>query len=88
MKIHTRTFLLLPLLLVLARAAVAAPTAMAAPTGAGDVFATAFFIALEAGEEPVVAARRACAAASCVIEGMGVETLPTLGAVEARMART
>jgi sugar/nucleoside kinase (ribokinase family) len=57
------------------------------PTGAGDVFATAFFLALEAGEDPVAAAGRACAAASCVIEGIGVETLPTRAAVEARMAR-
>ncbi len=57
------------------------------PTGAGDVFATAFFIALAAGEHPVAAARRACAAASCVIEGPGVETLPTPAAVAARMAR-
>lgn len=57
------------------------------PTGAGDVFATAFFLALAAGEEPVPAARRACAAASCVIEGCGVETLPTAAAVAARMAR-
>lgn len=57
------------------------------PTGAGDVFATAFFMALEAGEEPLAAARRACAAASCVVEGHGVETLPTLADVEERMAR-
>ncbi len=57
------------------------------PTGAGDVFATAFFMALAAGEGPVAAARRACAAASCVIEGVGVETLPTHDAVAARMAR-
>jgi sugar/nucleoside kinase (ribokinase family) len=57
------------------------------PTGAGDVFATAFFMALELGIDPVAAARRACAAASCVIEGPGVQTLPTLADVEERMAR-
>ncbi len=57
------------------------------PTGAGDVFATAFFIALEGGADPVAAARRACAAASCVIEGVGVETLPTGAEVDARMLR-
>jgi hypothetical protein len=57
------------------------------PTGAGDVFATAFFLALEAGVEPFSAARRANAAASCVIEGPGVETLPTAAEVAARMAR-
>ena len=57
------------------------------PTGAGDVFATAFFMALEAGADPVAAARRACAAASCVIEGVGIETLPTRAEVDARMLR-
>jgi hypothetical protein len=57
------------------------------PTGAGDVFATAFFLALEAGIEPARAAQRANAAASCVIEGFGVETLPTSAEVAARMAR-
>lgn len=57
------------------------------PTGAGDVFATAFFIALAAGAPPFTAARRACATASCVIEGIGVETLPTPEAVAARMMR-
>ena len=62
------------------------PADVVDPTGAGDVFATAFFIALQAGADPVTAARRACAAASCVIEGMGVETLPTPAAVAARMA--
>jgi sugar/nucleoside kinase (ribokinase family) len=57
------------------------------PTGAGDVFATAFFLALQAGVDPLAAARRACAAASCVIEGVGVETLPTPAMVAARMER-
>jgi sugar/nucleoside kinase (ribokinase family) len=57
------------------------------PTGAGDVFATAFFISLASGEHPFAAARRACAAASCVIEGIGVEALPTADEVAARMLR-
>ncbi len=57
------------------------------PTGAGDVFATAFFLALAAGAAPVAAARQACAAASCAIEGPGVATLPTPDEVAARIAR-
>lgn len=57
------------------------------PTGAGDVFATAFFLALEQGADATEAASRANAAASCVIEGIGVETLPTPEAVAARMRR-
>ncbi len=57
------------------------------PTGAGDVFATAFFLALRSGADPIAAARQAHAAASCVIEGPGIETLPTYEAVMARLAR-
>ena len=57
------------------------------PTGAGDVFATAFFLTLRSGTDPITAARHAHAAASCVIEGPGVETLPTQRAVMERLAR-
>lgn len=57
------------------------------PTGAGDVFATAFFLALRNGDDPIAAARYACAAASCAIEGIGVATLPTPAVVAARMER-
>ncbi len=57
------------------------------PTGAGDVFATAFFLALERGQDPIAATQYAHAAASCVIEGVGVDTLPTMEMVAARIAR-
>jgi hypothetical protein len=55
------------------------------PTGAGDVFAAAFFIGLYQGREPLAAARWACAAAACSIEGPGISTLPTTVQVERRM---
>ncbi len=55
------------------------------PTGAGDVFAAAFFIALHQGHDPFAAAHLACAAAACAIEGPGISTLPTSAQVEQRM---
>lgn len=68
-----------------------APTDVAAfpaeavdPTGAGDVFAAAFFMALQQGQLPGAAARWACAAAAYAIEGPGVSTLPTTEQVEER----
>lgn len=72
-----------------------APTDVAAfpaeavdPTGAGDVFAAAFFMALQQGQLPSAAARWACAAAAYAIEGPGVSTLPTTGQVEERFKRS
>jgi sugar/nucleoside kinase (ribokinase family) len=56
------------------------------PTGAGDVFAAAFFAALHEGRTPVEAARWACAAAAFAIEGPGTTTLPTREQVEQRAA--
>jgi sugar/nucleoside kinase (ribokinase family) len=56
------------------------------PTGAGDVFAAAFFAALHRGHDPLVAARWACAAAACAIEGPGISALPTAEQVEQRIA--
>lgn len=60
------------------------PAEVVDPTGAGDVFAAAFFIALQQGQLPVAAARWACAAAAYAIEGPGSSTLPTTAQVEAR----
>ncbi len=48
------------------------------PTGAGDVFATAFFINLKASQNPFEAARFANATAACNIEKTGLEGVPTL----------
>ena len=55
-------------------------------TGAGDTYATAFLIRLAESGNPWAAARFAAAAASLVIEGVGVEGVPaSREAVEARM---
>ena len=53
-------------------------------TGAGDVFAAAFLIRYADTNDPWEAARWGAAAASLVIEGPGVEAVPTLAAVEDR----
>ncbi|MBV9786650.1 MAG: ribokinase [Chloroflexi bacterium] len=63
------------------------PAKVVDPTGAGDVFAAAFFMALQQGQLPVAAARWACAAASYAIEGPGISTLPTIRQVEERFSR-
>lgn len=55
------------------------------PTGAGDVFAAAFFAALHKHDDPVQAARWACAAAACAIEGVGIDRLPGPDQVQARL---
>lgn len=48
------------------------------PTGAGDVFAAAFFVRLHAGDSPLEAATFANAVASISIEALGVGGIPTL----------
>jgi sugar/nucleoside kinase (ribokinase family) len=55
-------------------------------TGAGDVFAAAFLIRYAETHDAWTAARFAAAAASLVIEGEGVEGVPTRAMVEARLA--
>jgi 1D-myo-inositol 3-kinase len=45
------------------------------PTGAGDVFATAFLVRYQETEDPSEAAVFACCAASCVVEGLATTTL-------------
>ncbi len=54
-------------------------------TGAGDVFAAAFLIRYADTDDPWEAARWGAAAASLVIEGPGVDALPTVPAVQARL---
>lgn len=56
------------------------------PTGAGDVFATAFLIRLSQTGNPIVAARFAHAAAAINVEHPGASGVPTLAQVEARLA--
>jgi 1D-myo-inositol 3-kinase len=57
------------------------------PTGAGDVFAAAFLLALARGDDPVDAARLGAAAASIVVEGLGGEALARAGEAWARAER-
>ncbi len=55
------------------------------PTGAGDVFATAFLVALEETNDVAGAARFASAAAACAIEAAGIDAIATRGGIEERM---
>lgn len=54
------------------------------PTGAGDVFAAAFLVALREGQTVARAARFAACAASFAVEAPGVEGIPTRKMVETR----
>jgi 1D-myo-inositol 3-kinase len=63
------------------------PTSEHDPTGAGDVFSSAFFLSLGRGHSPLEAARIGAAAASIIVEGRGGETFPRLGEAMARAAR-
>ena len=56
-------------------------------TGAGDVFAAAWFAALAEGREPVAAARFAHAAAGLSIGGRGVAAIPTRAAIARALQR-
>jgi hypothetical protein len=55
------------------------------PTGAGDVFATAFLIRYHETNDPLVAAQFANCVASFVVEGPGVSTIPYRYQVEERL---
>ncbi len=55
------------------------------PTGAGDVFAAAFLIALDETGDPFAAARFANATASFCVQAPGVTGIPTRAQVEERM---
>jgi sugar/nucleoside kinase (ribokinase family) len=65
----------------------ACPASPTDPTGAGDVFAAAWFIRLAAGDEPVTAARYAACAAACAVEGHGLAGVPTAQQIEERLAQ-
>ncbi len=54
------------------------------PTGAGDVFAAAFLLALARGDDAPAAARLGAAAASIAVEGLGGEALSRAGEAFAR----
>ena len=55
------------------------------PTGAGDVFATAFLLRYQELGDPLEAAAFGACAASCVVEGLGVSTLGDRAQVERRL---
>ena len=55
------------------------------PTGAGDVFATAFLLRYAETRDPAAGARFANCAASFVVEGPGTSVLPTQEQVEGRL---
>jgi 1D-myo-inositol 3-kinase len=57
------------------------------PTGAGDVFAAAYLVALADSGDPYQAARFANCAAAIAIEGRGISTIPTRDQVDERLAR-
>jgi 1D-myo-inositol 3-kinase len=57
------------------------PVKVVDPTGAGDVFATAFFIKYRETNDPLVAARFANAAAACNIEKSGLSGIASLDQV-------
>ncbi len=61
------------------------PAAEVDPTGAGDVFATAFFHRLEQTRDPLGAAAFANCAASFSVGGTGIASIPTLDMVERRL---
>lgn len=56
------------------------------PTGAGDVFAAALFVALHNKQSPIDATRWACAVAALSIERPGVTTLPQQDLIHQRIA--
>ena len=65
----------------------ALPVTEADPTGAGDVFAAAFLLALGRGAKPLEAAVEASCAASVVVEAPGPTALSHLGELPQRLAR-
>jgi sugar/nucleoside kinase (ribokinase family) len=63
------------------------PAAEVDPTGAGDVFATAFLVSLARGDDLAAAGAFGAAAASIVVEGVGPAALSRLGETAARYNR-
>lgn len=63
------------------------PTVEVDPTGAGDVFSSAFFLALGRGASPVDAARAGAGAASIIVEARGGAAFPRMTEAIARSAQ-
>lgn len=68
------------------RAIPAYPANEVDPTGAGDIFATAFMIEYRATTDVPRAARFASAAAACAVEASGIESIAGRDEIERRMA--
>ena len=62
-------------------------TAQVDPTGAGDVFATAFLLRMAETGDPLVAARFANIVASMSVEGIGMTRIPWRAEVDAWLAQ-
>lgn len=63
------------------------PTGEVDPTGAGDVFATAFLVRYHETGDVAKASQFASAAAACSVEGAGIERVATRETIEARMQK-
>ena len=63
----------------------ALPVQVVDPTGAGDVFAAAFFMQLAAGEDPSTAGRYACCAASLSTSGEGTAAIADDATIRRRL---
>lgn len=63
------------------------PTEQVDPTGAGDVFATAFLLRLAETGDPLIAARFANIVASMSVEGLGMTRIPWRAEVDAWLAQ-
>jgi sugar/nucleoside kinase (ribokinase family) len=57
------------------------------PTGAGDIFATAYLTRYQETSDALASARFAAAAAAHSVEGAGIEAVGDRAAIEARLAR-
>jgi sugar/nucleoside kinase (ribokinase family) len=59
----------------------APPARQVDPTGAGDIFAAAFFVGLLRNAPPLIAARRAAALAARSVEAIGLAGVPSAGEI-------
>jgi sugar/nucleoside kinase (ribokinase family) len=57
------------------------------PTGAGDIFATAFFVRLNATGDPFEAARFATLLASASVEYLGLDSIPSADTIQAALSQ-
>ena len=58
------------------------------PTGAGDIFAAAFFIGLNATGNPFEAARFATSLASASVEHLGIDSIPSSATIQKALSQS